>query len=318
AGMAGAAGFGGTSGLAAGPAAGSAAAPASGGELPPLPPEEGDLLAQLGRPSPAHLAYARELHEAIPRPLQDAAHEPYTAQALVYALLLDPNAEIRARQMQALAQAVSPAIYRATEQLAPHLERLDRRARLPLVDMALSALGEMTPAQFQVFRSSMHSLIGADQRVEIFEWVLWRVVVHHLERHFHPAPRTRVRHRSLKRLGVPCSVVLSALAHEGHTDDARAQAAFEAGAAALRVPGLRMLPAAQATAENLDSALQALAGLAPAPLRALLTACARTIAADHQVTPEEAEIFRAVADALDCPVPPLLPGQRLVAPGGRR
>jgi len=37
------------------------------------------------------------------------------------------------------------------------------------------------------------------------------------------------------------------------------------------------------------------------------------ITADHEVTLEEAELFRAIADTLGCPVPPLLPGQALTA-----
>ena len=41
-------------------------------------------------------------------------------------------------------------------------------------------------------------------------------------------------------------------------------------------------------------------------------AAAACVAADHEVTVSEAELFRAIADTLDCPVPPLLPGQPLV------
>ncbi|MFW5925114.1 MAG: M48 family metalloprotease [Myxococcota bacterium] len=294
---------------------GSAAAPPSSGTSAPVQPE-GDLLDQLGQPSPAHLAYARELMAGVPEPLLAAAHEPYTARALIYALLLDPDPAVREIQQAALAEAAPPEVYRATEQLAPSVEKLDRRAGLPLVDMALPALGEMTRAQFEVFRSNMHTLIGADQRVDMIEWVLLRVVVHHLERHFELAPRMRVRHRSLKRLAFPVGVVLSALAHHGHREPAGAQAAFEAGVSGLPLSGLRLLPREQATSSDLDAALQALAGLGPRPQRELLTACARSIAADHEVTPEEAEIFRAVADSLDCPVPPLLPGQRLFGSGG--
>ena len=36
-----------------------------------------------------------------------------------------------------------------------------------------------------------------------------------------------------------------------------------------------------------------------------------TVALDRTVTLAEAELMRAMADALDCPVPPLLPGQPL-------
>jgi hypothetical protein len=43
----------------------------------------------------------------------------------------------------------------------------------------------------------------------------------------------------------------------------------------------------------------------------LLMACAACIAADRTVTQSEGEMLRAIADALGCPMPPLLPGQPL-------
>jgi Zn-dependent protease with chaperone function len=304
--VAGMAGFGGAG-------AGSEPGRPSRGDLPP-PRTQADLLDQLGQPTPDHVAYARELIASIPQALRDAAHEPYSARALVYALLLDADPAVREAQRVRLLQGAEPPVYETTGQLAPLVDRLDRRCRLPLVDMALPALGQITPAQFEAFRSNVWALVGADQQVSIYEWVLLRVVLHHLERHFGVAARSRVRHHSLGRLAHPCAVVLSALAHEGSASAPEAQAAFDAGASALRSPGLRLLPPAQASAAHLDPALATLESLAPAPKRAFLLACARTVAADHQVTPEEAELFRALADSLDCPVPPLLPGQRLVAP----
>ena len=60
-----------------------------------------------------------------------------------------------------------------------------------------------------------------------------------------------------------------------------------------------------------DEALDQLLLLAPRLKRSLLEAAAETVAFDRQVTLAEAELVRAVADALDCPVPPLLPGQPL-------
>jgi tellurite resistance protein len=40
--------------------------------------------------------------------------------------------------------------------------------------------------------------------------------------------------------------------------------------------------------------------------RNLLLACAQTVAADGQVLYREAALLRAIADALDCPVPPFV------------
>ena len=50
--------------------------------------------------------------------------------------------------------------------------------------------------------------------------------------------------------------------------------------------------------------------LTPRMKKPLLAACAATVATDRQVSIEEAELLRVIADTLGCPVPPLLPGQK--------
>ena len=62
----------------------------------------------------------------------------------------------------------------------------------------------------------------------------------------------------------------------------------------------------------LSAAFERLAQVQPSSLQPLLAACAACIAADHTVTPDEGELMRAIADAIGCPMPPLLPGQALV------
>jgi len=46
-------------------------------------------------------------------------------------------------------------------------------------------------------------------------------------------------------------------------------------------------------------------------IRVSLSACATAIALDGRVSASEAELFRVIAAWLDCPAPPLLPGQTL-------
>jgi len=41
----------------------------------------------------------------------------------------------------------------------------------------------------------------------------------------------------------------------------------------------------------------------------VLEACALTVAADGVITELEAEMLRAIADTLDCPMPPFIPQQ---------
>jgi hypothetical protein len=49
----------------------------------------------------------------------------------------------------------------------------------------------------------------------------------------------------------------------------------------------------------------------PAARQSLLEACATVVAHDARVTVREGELLRAVADGMDCPLPPFLPGQSL-------
>ena len=57
--------------------------------------------------------------------------------------------------------------------------------------------------------------------------------------------------------------------------------------------------------------LRELAQTAPQLRARLVDACAACICADLSVGVEEAELLRAICDMLNCPMPPLLPGQEV-------
>jgi hypothetical protein len=147
--------------------------------------------------------------------------------------------------------------------------------------------------------------------MDLFEWTLQRLLLTHLRPHFERVKPPRIRYASLNRLASECGVVLSTLAYVGHQSEATIRAAFQAGATQL--PGIapELLPPDRCGLGELDAAFKRLAQVQPSSLQPLLAACAACIAADHTVTPDEGELMRAIADALGCPMPPLLPGQAL-------
>jgi hypothetical protein len=110
----------------------------------------------------------------------------------------------------------------------------------------------------------------------------------------------------LQRLGGACSCLLSALARASQCDD---NDAFNAGARHLPEVSLQLLPHDACRFSDLDNALQQLSRVAPKVRARLVDACAACICADAAVNVAEAELLRAMCDMLDCPMPPLLPGQ---------
>jgi hypothetical protein len=105
--------------------------------------------------------------------------------------------------------------------------------------------------------------------------------------------------------------LLSTLARVGSRSEAEVRAAFEQGAAQLPGSTPSLLPPERCSLSELDAALARLAQAGPACLQQVLAACAACITADRQVSQAQGELLRAIADALACPMPPLLPGQPL-------
>jgi Zn-dependent protease with chaperone function len=265
---------------------------------------------QVASPTETHREYVHGLLAALPRPVADAAHDPYGARAIIFATLLDRDADVRAAQLRALENAAEADVFELTLRLVPSVSQVNVRSRLPLVDMTLPALRAMTRAQYEEFANCFNELVQADKRLGLFEWALHEILMRHLRPQFEPVRPKPIKYYGLQRLAEQCSVLLSALARECQHDD---EVAFQAGARHLPDVSLHYVPLATSGLNELRSALEELAATAPKVRHRLIDACAACISADAAVSVGEAELLRAICDMLDCPLPPLLPGQEVVA-----
>jgi len=208
-----------------------------------------------------------------------------------------------------LKEHAEPAAYEMTARFSKPIAQLGDRLRLPLVDLAIPVLRTLSPDQYQRFRENMDALIEADKRVSVFEWMLRRVALHHLEPHFTGRRRPRVRYFGIEQLGNEVACLLSMAAYFGARDGKQARQMYEAGAAQLAQRLPEMWAWNDCNFEVLDTALDKLARTGPRDTQILLEACAACIAANERVSTREAELLRAVSDAFGAPMPPLLPGQ---------
>jgi len=270
------------------------------------------LIAMAGTVSSLHVAHAQNLIASIPENLRDAAHDVFGSRAVTYALLLHSDTEIREKQFSHLDVSGDPAVASMTRALAREVDALPDTLRLTLIDMTLGSLAHLSDAQHQTFRTNMRALIGMDNRVSLFEWVVLQVLTRHLDERFGLVRPLTTQYYAADRLDREISVLLSAVAHAGTDDDEAAAAAFRVGAAALSVRSATFLDRNEASLHALDAALQTLRTCSAKIKRDLLQAGAVVVAADHAVTAAEGELIRAIADILGIPTPPLLPGQQLV------
>ena len=260
-----------------------------------------DAVAQIGQLDAEHVALGHAMAEAIPAKLRQAARQPQLAQALVAALFTSRDPSVRTMQEEAVAQH-DPDLAAAVNALAGEVARLGPAGRLPIVELAAPALRTMTQREGGRWLGLLRQLTEADRQVEPFEYALYKLAERLVRR-----PPLRERYRTLDPVADDVRTALSALAAAGHPRDAAAaRRAYANGAKSLRLSGESYQ--ADFALSDLDAGLDRLAEAYPAVKRSFIDAAAATVAADGTVTVEEAELLRAVAAVLQCPLPPFIAG----------
>jgi Zn-dependent protease with chaperone function len=270
-----------------------------------------EAASRVGHVDPEVIMYAEALHDDMPDVLRVAAQEPFSAHALVYALLLDPRADLRDLQLSRLKAGAEPQDFAETLRLVAPVQALPDTHRLPLLDLAMPALRQMSPRQHRAFRAQVEVLMIADQQLSLFEYALRCVLDRHLDAQFLPQRQTRPVHSSPQKLAHPVATVLALLAWEGQPEPDQAARAFDTGMRGY-IGGdhtHRLPPREECSLAEFDAALQTLNQSVPAIKRRVVVACTACILANQQVTVREAELLRAICDTLDCPLPPLVVGE---------
>jgi len=256
-----------------------------------------EIIETVGEVDQESLNLSQTSIHALPDIIENAVHDPYSARALIYCLLLDKNKTIRAKQIQALNDQAHPNTFLEMKRLYKPIQSIKRSQFLIITDLCIPALKLLSQKQQTVFKNNLVNLIREDRDVSLFEWCLYRITVHNIEQ----SP-----HRSFKKLR-ECThsieVVLSATTQVSNDNDRKS--AFKSASDLLAMPQLQHLGGY--TYQALDKALNELETLKPLEKPQLLKALMAIIKHDNDVTFEEAELFRAIADTLDCPVPPFYP-----------
>ncbi len=264
------------------------------------------LLAQAGNPQESDIQQARVLLSSIPPVLLEAAHNPFSARALVYYLLLDTDVKLADEQMAWLQTNADAAVFTALQGLIERRPVISAEIRLPLVCLCLPVLRQLSTEQYTPFRRNLQALVQTDGKTSLWEWVLQRVVLQQLDAVLQPHSRFHHRsHHSLQQLAPQCAVLLAFLIQVGRQAEGGESAAFAKASEKLGLPDLVIPATAQLSIASVNGALDALLALKPLQKPAFLKACAVAICADGVATVQELEIFRTIAIALDCPMPPL-------------
>ncbi len=295
-------------------------APMTSGTPPPLPPAPLSHAAQLallplsviatiGNPGAGQLSTAAQRRAEIPLALQEAAHSPQDALAVVLALVLSRDAPTRERQIAHLRVRVkqSPETLARLDALASGGARLEPALRLPLLEIAFPALRQRPPEQLRVLVVLVDELLRLGGEVSVLDYALGRLLRVQLTEALTPnAGRPAQPALKLHALRAETQTLFAVMAQAGHDDEYSARAAFDAGMRRLLPMSPPEFSPATDWLKTLNDSLTRLDFLPPAIKQAFIEALVLTVAHDRQVTLGEAELLRVVCASLHCPLPPLV------------
>ena len=269
-------------------------------------------LGRLGRlpagPTASGMRATRGLLASLPEDVARAVQDPFGASAVVHGLLLGRDEDARAGRLAELDAWVATGLALEVRRLLPSLDGLPTLARLPVAALATGSLHHLSASQYSEFCRTTEALVAADRQVDLFEFALQRNLRRHLAPHFGPVSPRAVRYHHLAEVAADAGLLLSCLARLGTSSTSDPEAAFACGVDHLGLDGsevgLRMLPLEACGLVEVEAALDRLAEATLDIRHRVVDAAAQAVAQDGVLHDAEAELLRAIADGLDCPMPP--------------
>ena len=255
--------------------------------VPPLP-----AAAPRAVPTDHRIQDSVGFRGVIPSDLRSASDDPVSAMGLVLGLLLRRDPALRAAQLAKARGLAGGEVVREAERCEPLLRALPAGSRVPLLDLSMPALRQLSAEQEGLFRLAI-TQVGYQAEDGLIVLLIQASMRRYLSREKDPPSRPG-------DMAAACALVLTAVVRtSGESAEAQARA-YRLGAAVLGLPGLdaTLLPAGQVDLQKVDEALAVIAGQSVHDRRKFVRACGAAMLHDDQAEPAEVEIVRAVGDSL--------------------
>jgi Zn-dependent protease with chaperone function len=259
------------------------------------------MAGAIGQPQAAARPFVERLLERVEAlGLRAALSDTTGAQVLVLGLLIDQEQAMAARQEPIVVEAFGPNAAAQVEAVRAAAAQMPAGWRLPLVDLAMPALRKLPPAARERLLALARTLIAADGRVTLPEFLLYTVLETHLGSAVKPARPGRFA--SLRDLADEARLVLSLLAAV-RAPQAPAHA-YQAGAGLLEGIAAEPVGRDAIALDRVSEAFHRLNQLAPLAKPQFIKACAAVALVDGSTNWKAASCLRTLCAAIDCPLPP--------------
>jgi len=241
----------------------------------------------------------QEIQEAVgflgmlPMDLRASAADSIGAMAIILGLILRQDPELRAQQLATAQGLAGGEVLAELRRLNPSLQALSAGSRVPLLDLSMPAVKQLSKTQLALFRLAIQK-VGYDAKDGLIVLLVQASMHRYLDDVGRSGPPPLVG------LSVSYALVLSAVVRTSRETAQAQQEAFALGVAELARPDLSttILPESEVDLQKVDEALAVIAAQSVFERRRFVRACGVAMLHDDVAEAAEIEILRAVADTL--------------------
>ncbi|MFT5882333.1 MAG: Zn-dependent protease with chaperone function [Crocinitomicaceae bacterium] len=264
---------------------------------------------KLGEMSQTNVAVGAAVMRGLDSKWIDACHDREQAQAMIFGLLLASDQKLQAGEIKFLTKDMGEAAADLAVRWNGVLGEEHSSKKIALIDLSIPSLRLLSRPEYERFLKATQWLIASDGQVDIFEFMLQKLIECHLSSFFDGARSPRVRYTKLGQITSDLNVLVSTMAGVGAANGTDLESAYTAAAEDLSQHGVRLpgiLSAEQCGLHLVENTLQKLAESTPIMKRDVLHACGLAVMSDGALGSQEAELLRAAADSMGATIPPFV------------
>ena len=249
---------------------------------------------------PASLIIAQSMLSQTSDYLLHACRDPFSARAVILALFSAKDPSIYTHQLKMLDQAHEAGLRPIIQRVRLELKKLGLSYRLPLLDLCIPAVRQLSLTQKKAFMKTIESFVMADNQIELFEFCLLKILSNHLQsRRFSKKPSVG-RQEALDA----SSLILSSIIKAGYGELSDQERVFKQVTEEYGFKTLKLQIKNNLRMKELDQAIETLRFLRSEDKEKFIKACQNAVTADKVILPLEYELFRAVSESIAVPTTP--------------
>lgn len=249
-----------------------------------------------------NLINAQNFISSIPPTLVSMSKNAFSSQGIILALLAKDEMEVGKHQIKALKNS-DENLYHQFTLAFKEVRTLPRSSFLPLINLCIPALKQMSKDQYRRFRDLVITWIWANNKMVFFEWNLKQLLLYPLDINYGYINPSTTAYTSLNQVKEEASLYISFLVSLENQDKEARKELFAKTLLHVNIQNLRFIHIKDVDFQKLQKAFKKLILLDDNSTITLLKMAIFIFNKHDKISPKNQELLYAIASALRLPIP---------------